>query len=132
MPLEEDAILPVGTTVDTSDGEVQITSDYNGRLERMRFRDGQFRIAQTKSDDPIVVIRLVGPLACGPAAKGAGVAKRRKRGRRLWGSGKGNFRTAGRRGSATVRGTEWLTEDRCNGTTKFKLRYRPPLHKRLR
>ena len=37
-------------------------------------------------------------------------------GRRLWGSGKGNFRTEGQYGAATVRGTIWLTEDRCNGT----------------
>jgi uncharacterized repeat protein (TIGR01451 family) len=36
--------------------------------------------------------------------------------RRLWGSGKGNFRTKGRYSSATVRGTIWLTEDYCNGT----------------
>jgi hypothetical protein len=36
--------------------------------------------------------------------------------RRLWGDGGGNFRTRGRYGSATVRGTIWLTEDYCNGT----------------
>ena len=36
--------------------------------------------------------------------------------RRLWGKGKGNFRTAGRRSTATVRGTWWLVEDRCDGT----------------
>ena len=36
--------------------------------------------------------------------------------RRLWGEGKGSFRTAGRRSTATVRGTQWLVEDRCDGT----------------
>jgi hypothetical protein len=36
--------------------------------------------------------------------------------RRLWGTGKGNFRTRGRYSSATVRGTTWLTQDQCNGT----------------
>ena len=36
--------------------------------------------------------------------------------RRLWGKGKGDFRTTGRRSSATVRGTWWLVEDRCDGT----------------
>ena len=36
--------------------------------------------------------------------------------RRLWGDGKGRFRTRGRHGAATVRGTKWLTEDRCTST----------------
>ena len=36
--------------------------------------------------------------------------------RKLWGKGKGSFRTEGRRSSATVRGTWWLVEDRCDGT----------------
>ena len=36
--------------------------------------------------------------------------------RRLWGNGHGRFRTRGRHGTATVRGTCWLTEDRCDGT----------------
>src|SRR6185437_5907630 len=37
-----------------------------------------------------------------------------------WGGGDGNSRTEGHDGSATVRGTTWLVEDRCNGTTFFK------------
>ena len=39
-----------------------------------------------------------------------------KKVRRLWGDGKGRFRTRGRRAAATVRGTKWLTEDRCDRT----------------
>ena len=35
---------------------------------------------------------------------------------RLWGNGKGRFRTTGRHSAATVRGTIWLTEERCDGT----------------
>ena len=35
---------------------------------------------------------------------------------RLWGNGGGKTRTKGRRGSGTVRGTVWLTEERCSGT----------------
>ncbi|MGZ6645649.1 MAG: hypothetical protein ACXVFT_27915, partial [Solirubrobacteraceae bacterium] len=34
----------------------------------------------------------------------------------LWGSGKGKFRTSGKYSSATVRGTIWLVQDRCQGT----------------
>jgi hypothetical protein len=36
--------------------------------------------------------------------------------RQLWADGKGSFRTRGRYASATVRGTNWLTSDRCDGT----------------
>jgi len=36
--------------------------------------------------------------------------------RQLWGSAKGKFRTTGRYASATVRGTVWLIQDRCDGT----------------
>ena len=36
--------------------------------------------------------------------------------RRLWGKGKGRFRTRGRYSSGTVRGTNWITTDFCDGT----------------
>ena len=36
--------------------------------------------------------------------------------RQLWGNGKGDFQTRGRFAAATVRGTDWLTADRCDGT----------------
>ena len=36
--------------------------------------------------------------------------------RQLWAKAKGQFRTRGRYASATVRGTGWLTADRCDGT----------------
>jgi ferric-dicitrate binding protein FerR (iron transport regulator) len=48
-------------------------------------------------------------------------AKKKKKGPKsvlgkLWGSGKGKFRTDGKYSSATVRGTIWLVADRCDGT----------------
>src|SRR4029077_11745885 len=40
-----------------------------------------------------------------------------KRVRKLWGRDRGgSFRTHGRHSQATVRGTRWLTVDRCDGT----------------
>ena len=36
--------------------------------------------------------------------------------RRVWGKGKGKFRTKGRYASATIRGTWWLTADFCKYT----------------
>ena len=45
------------------------------------------------------------------------MASRSRRVRRLWGRDDGGrFRTHGRHSHATVRGTRWLTVDRCDGT----------------
>ena len=97
------------------------------------------RTSQTKGSKPLVQARVVGGTfaACQPRAARAALVtrgafggphaeplvfaaatkKRSKRVvRRLWGRGKGNFRTAGKRSTATVRGTWWLVEDRCDGT----------------
>jgi hypothetical protein len=37
----------------------------------------------------------------------------------LRGNGKGRFRTQGRYSSASVRGTRWVTADRCDGTFTY-------------
>ncbi|MGH2847489.1 MAG: hypothetical protein ACRDL0_15975, partial [Thermoleophilaceae bacterium] len=43
--------------------------------------------------------------------------RRTRRVRRLWGRDDGGrFRTHGRNSHATVRGTTWVTVDRCDGT----------------
>ena len=36
--------------------------------------------------------------------------------RHLWAKGKGRFRTKAKYSSASVRGTYWLMEDRCDGS----------------
>ena len=46
----------------------------------------------------------------------AGAAAVKKKSRKLWGSGKGNFRTEGKYSAATVRGTTWLVQDTCTTT----------------
>ena len=53
-------------------------------------------------------------------ARGAGgraAAQKKPKTRRLWGDGKGKFRTKGRYAAATVRGTKWLVTDTCTTTT---------------
>ena len=117
--------VPMQTIVDTTEGRVRLTvaRDRRGRTSKGVFYDGRFRLAQGAGDRPITHLRLVGEFetAC-PASASASAnpsasaaAKRRKR-RRLWGDGKGRFRTRGRYSAATVRGTKWLVEDRCDGT----------------
>ena len=46
----------------------------------------------------------------------ASAAQKKPKSRKLWGDGKGAFRTSGRYSAATVRGTRWLVQDTCTGT----------------
>ena len=113
--------LPVGSTVDASKGTVKLTSTHNrsgSKLQSAQFYDGAFTVTQNKAASPLTELTLAGGSfsGCGAAAKrDPGVFAARSR-RRLWGRGKGRFRTRGRNGTATVRGTTWLTEDLCEGT----------------
>ena len=62
--------------------------------------------------DALRALVVSGPLACPRRAPAATNPPRR----RLWGNATGRFTTKGRYASAAVRGTIWLTEDRCDGT----------------
>jgi hypothetical protein len=114
--LKEGEEIPVGSVVDATDGKVTITSvDARGKTQSATFFGGVFRVTQ-RDGQGLVVLRLVGGdfSSCGSSSSAASASK--KAGNHLWGSGKGDFRSEGRHGSATVRGTIWLTEDRCDGT----------------
>jgi hypothetical protein len=118
--LEDAQQVPVGSTFDTSKGRVNLIAA--GR-QRSWFYRGVFKLGQGKGRKPLSTLTLTGSLACG---KSANIAAKRKR--RLWGDGKGRFRTKGKHSAATVVGTKWLVEDRCNGTltkvVKGKVRVR--------
>ncbi len=135
IPLKGAALLPVGAVVDTMSGRVALTSVASGTAERrelqeMNFYEGIFQIRQARArNSPVTVLRLRSPSStpfdrvCASRATGAGpsgarAAQQRSRRvvSRLWGDGRGRFRTQGRHSSATVRGTRWLTEQRCDGT----------------
>ena len=108
--------LPVGTTVDVTKGRVTLVAAANkaGGTMQGGFYDGTFKFTQTKGAKPLTSLRLTDKLSCG-SGKANAAAKKRKR--RLWGDGKGRFRTTGSYSSATVRGTKWLVEDTCTSTT---------------
>jgi hypothetical protein len=116
--------LPVGSAVDTTNGKVKLTSTHNksgSKLQSATFYDGAFTVSQDKSSSPLTELDLAGGDfgPCQQAKRQVGVFKVNAAAsarRRLWGRGKGRFRTRGRNGTATVRGTQWLTEDLCEGT----------------
>jgi CSLREA domain-containing protein len=106
--LEDAQQVPVGSTFDTSKGRVNLVA---AGQQRSWFYQGVFRLGQTRGRKPLSTLTLTGALTCG---KSANIAAKKKR--RLWGDGKGKFRTKGKHSAATVVGTRWLVEDRCNGT----------------
>jgi NHL repeat len=122
--LEDSASVPVNSVVNAAGGTVAITSarDLSGATQTASFTGALFAVAQRRSSRPVTELVLRGGnfRACraGRARTGvvANAAWSRRRIRRLWGSGKGRFRTRGRHGAATVRGTKWVTSDRCDGT----------------
>jgi sugar lactone lactonase YvrE len=123
--LGTDQQLPVGTIVDASHGRVRLSSSKGpgGGTQSADFYSGAFRVLQPKGGKPITVLKLENGLVCpvkkGKRELGGGFARSKNRG--LWGSGKGNFRSEGKHGSATVRGTIWWAQDTCEGTL-FKVK----------
>ena len=112
--------IRTGSLVDTTNGRVRLTSAAGGgKTQTADFFDGLFKVIQTKGKRPITELRLAGKLA---GCKKASAAAKKRKGRRLWGKGKGRFRTRGKRSAALVRGTTWLVEDRCNDTTFTQVR----------
>ncbi len=129
VPLNEARQIPVGSFIDTRRGTVSLTSarDTRGRTQAGRFTSGVFQILQSRkrSQKGVTELRLKGTNynRCGFVNVSSEVEssrrkrrKSRKRLNRLRGNAKGRFRSRGRYSSATVRGTRWTTEDRCNGT----------------
>jgi hypothetical protein len=115
--------VPVGTFVDARRAKVRLRSVRSrfGRLQTAEFFQGAFTVDQARGPAPVTEIQAVGGsfAACPPPFAGLQPVKlltRRSRVRRVWGNGTGRFRTTGRYAAATVRGSVWLTEDRCDGT----------------
>jgi hypothetical protein len=134
VPLTDAANIPMGSQLDTRKGRVALTSaaDTAGKkTQTADFYQGIFQVKQTvprkkpKKPAPLITdLVMKGQIArsqCAPL-KGARAARAdKKKGPKavlgqLWGNGKGKFRTSGKYSSATVRGTIWLVQDRCDGT----------------
>lgn len=112
--------IPLGATFDTRKGRVNLQmAGAGGLLELAWFYDGMFKVRQSRGSKPLTSLKMVEKIRCGKANRKATASakrKKRKRARKLWGEGKGHFRTTGRFSSATVRGTKWLVTDRCGST----------------
>ena len=115
--------IPMGSIVDARKGRVRITATDGLKTFSAEFYEGMFRITQSRRRGAITNLFLYGGSFRGcPRAPKVRIAAKRKAAsktrsvRHLWGDGTGKFRTVGRFSAATLRGTKWLTDDRCNGT----------------
>jgi hypothetical protein len=126
--------VPIGSTVNADSGTVSITLALpNGTTETGEFYDGEFVLTQAP-DGTFTPVITGGSFTGCPGAKtkkgkhsnrASAASSKKKPGtvvRQLWGNAHGNYTTKGRYGSASVSGTIWLVQDRCDGTFIFALK----------
>jgi hypothetical protein len=121
LTLEQNTQIRNGDRIDVRNGSIELTTT-SGEAS---FYSGIFTVRQTGGRGGYTVLTLVGGdfSACGKTKKrklaGSSQDPPKKNVRSLWGKGTGKFRTKSRFSSATVRGTTWLTVDRCDGSLTF-------------
>ena len=116
-PLADLLRIPIGARVDVRKGKIELTTT-NGRGV---FSAGQFRLLQARLRGAATELTLVANVAAAcraTARRSLGQQEPdRKEGRGApLGAVEGQFRTSARFSSATVRGTVWLTAERCDGS----------------
>jgi hypothetical protein len=119
VDLDDDAALPVGSVVDTRAGTVVLQAALpDGTTNAASFHGSVFVVRQDAHSGVTDLYLRGGSFArCRTRALASIASAQPKPVRSLWGSDDGGrFRTHGRNSVATVRGTRWLTEDRCDGT----------------
>jgi Ca2+-binding RTX toxin-like protein len=117
VPLLDHVGLPPGTTLDPVGASMTLVSATGtGARQTGTFAGGAFLVKQPRHSS-LTELDLSGGPSLSKCTKGRVVAGASHRAlRRLFGNAHGHFRTRGRFSSATVRGTRWSIEDRCDGT----------------
>jgi DNA-binding beta-propeller fold protein YncE len=114
--LETLRVIPVGSLIDARRGRALLSSvrDRGGSVQQGHFSQGLFQVRQRRSERYLTELVLRGKI--GPCPRGNRASAAARASRRLWGDGRGRFRTRGRYSSGAVRGTRWLVADSCRGT----------------
>jgi hypothetical protein len=124
VPLAEARDIPIGSFLDTTRGTVKLTTARNkaGKTQAGTFSAGLFQVLQSRKRKAkgLTELRMKGSAAgfrsCRSNRRHASAALSRRTIRRLRANAKGRYRSRGRHSAATVRGTKWVMEDRCDGT----------------
>jgi hypothetical protein len=111
VPVTSAAEYRYGVTFDATRGALRITvaEDRKGGTATFVASGGKF--VPTQDRTLLTTLALTGG--------NFGACHRQTSVRRLWGDGKGRFRTTGRYSAATVRSAHWSTDDRCDGTLTY-------------
>jgi hypothetical protein len=111
--------IPLNSTFDTISGTVLLeAAGSDGKTYTGAFHGGQFTVHQSAKGATTLEMEGGDFSACGTSRMGRATASSAHPVlRKLWGKDHGGrFKTSSRGSVATVRGTEWLTADRCDGT----------------
>jgi hypothetical protein len=120
--------IPIGAAVDPRARVVRLATARNraGARRYVSVSEGRFTVRQSRGRNPITRLRLAGRLPqCGGASSRLTTARRatrklraawarHRRNKRRQAGEEGEVRGKYSKGSST--GTEWITEDRCDGT----------------
>ena len=136
LPADKIVVLDSGDSVDVTGGSLTFTTSdgdhatFSGvpptsarqtsaRSHARAASDvpAEFKVNQDATTGSVTELELVGgDFSVCNTNRSLSAKQKQTRIRSLWGSAKGKFRTKARYSSATVRGTIWLTEDRCDGS----------------
>jgi hypothetical protein len=131
VPLTENTRLPSGTEIDALNGSISLiaASGTKGNASTGTFGGAIFRLTQSTfgPSKGLITLSLVeGAFPGAPSyasctsntarAAGAHTALSSRILQTLRSRSSGRFRTRGRYAAGTVRGTQWTTTDRCDGT----------------
>ena len=124
VPLASLSQIPFGSVIEATHGHVSVTTaSPHGGTQTGEFFEGEFVLTQGRNG--LVVAALTGgdfsvcPTASERAHKArasAAHAPGKHVVRKLWANAHGSFSTKGNYAAGAVAGTEWLTEDLCDGT----------------
>lgn len=116
--------IPFGTIINATHGRVSVTTARpHGGTQTSEFFEGEFILTQGRSGRVVATLTGGNFSVCATARQrshatraNARHASGRRVVRKLWANAHGSFSTKGNYAAAAVEGTEWLTEDLCEGT----------------
>ncbi len=128
VPLQTLRQIPFGSVIDATNGKVSVTTALpNGKTQTGQFFAGEFILRQERNG--MVVAELTGGnfsvcptrrerlhVARVSSASAQAAASGKHVVRKLWANAHGKFSTKGNYAAGAVQGTQWLTEDLCEGT----------------